>query len=133
MIGKEVLFVLSDFSQIIAKKIEEAISNLREWVNGRIAIIVARLYSHKIRGDILPSTLQEQNPDWESKSGLVLEQQIHCQNNSTRTLTQMLPSPTKTRPTPSSENHVHAIINNRQETAYKDPPTHVTGTVRAKK
>ena len=45
---------------------------MRGWVNGQIAITVARLYSHIIRGDFLPSTLKDRDPDWGSGLGLGL-------------------------------------------------------------
>ena len=40
----------------MAEKLEEPISHVHGWVNSRIAIAVARLYSPMIRGDRLPIT-----------------------------------------------------------------------------
>ena len=58
----------------MAEKMEEPISHMRGWVNGRIAIVVGRYYSHMIRGARLPSTLLERYLDWESGSGIGLAQ-----------------------------------------------------------
>ena len=45
MIGRETLVVLANLSRIMAAKMDEPISNVRGWVNGQIAILIARLYS----------------------------------------------------------------------------------------
>ena len=74
MLGKEALVILSNLSRLMAEKLEEPISHVRGWVNGRIAIAVTRLYSRMIRDDLLPSTLRDQEPDWYSGSGLSLVQ-----------------------------------------------------------
>ena len=42
MFRKEDLVVLTNLSQLIAEKLEEPISHVRDWVNSRIAIMVAR-------------------------------------------------------------------------------------------
>ena len=57
MIGKEALVVLVKLSQLMAAKIEEPILHMRGWINGRIAILVARKYSCMIRGARLTSPL----------------------------------------------------------------------------
>ena len=53
-------------------KMEEPLSQLREWVNGRTEIAVARSYSHMIRGARLPSPLQEQELVWDPELGIRL-------------------------------------------------------------
>ena len=55
-------------------KLKEPISQVRGWVNGRIAIVVACLYSRMISVDCLPSPIQYQDPDWDSGSGIGLAQ-----------------------------------------------------------
>ena len=61
MLGREALVVLSQLRQVMAEK--------RGELNEHIAIAVVRLYSRMIRGDWLPSPLQEQEPDWDPESG----------------------------------------------------------------
>ena len=55
-------------------KLEEIISHVRGWVNGRITIGVARSYSRMICGARLPSPLWDREPDWDLGPGLVLAQ-----------------------------------------------------------
>ena len=74
MLGKEALVILTNLSQLIATKIEEPLSQVRGWVNVRIAITVARLYSHMIRSACLTSTIQYQELEWDPGPGLVLVQ-----------------------------------------------------------
>ena len=57
MIGREVLVVLSQLIQAMADKRKEHPSQVRGWVNGRIAIAVASSYSRMIRGARLPIPL----------------------------------------------------------------------------
>ena len=64
MLGKEDLVVLTDLIQIMAEKMEEPISHMHGWINGRIEIVVVRLYSLMIQGSCLPSTLWDRDPDW---------------------------------------------------------------------
>ena len=68
-------------------------SFLRGWVNVRIAILDARLYSRMIRGACLPSTLQDQEPDWDLGSGLGLAQYILIQNSFLHTPAQIFLQP----------------------------------------
>ena len=58
MLGKEALVVLTNLSRLMVEKLEEPISHVRGWVNGRIAVAVARSYSRMIHGDRLPSPLR---------------------------------------------------------------------------
>ena len=74
MLGKEALIVLTNLIRLMAKKLEEPLSHVCGWVNGRIIIAVARSYSRMIRGDRLPSPLWDQEPDWDPGSGLGLAQ-----------------------------------------------------------
>ena len=45
MLGKEAQLVLATLSHLMAKKMEEPISHIKGWFNGRIIIVVARLSS----------------------------------------------------------------------------------------
>ena len=81
-IGKETLFVLANFSRLMAAKWR---NHVWDCTNGRIANTVARSYSHTIFGARLSSTLQDRDPDRESSSGLGLVQQILLQNSFTHT------------------------------------------------
>ena len=58
MIGKDSLVVLANLIPIMAEKMEEPILHVRGWINGRITITVAILYSRMVCGDRLPSPLQ---------------------------------------------------------------------------
>ena len=42
MLGREALVVLANLSELMAAKIDEPIFHMRGWINGRIAITVAR-------------------------------------------------------------------------------------------
>ena len=64
ILRKEALVVLSGFSRLMAEKHEEPMSQVQGWINGRIAIVVTRLYYSMIHGARLPSPLREQEPDW---------------------------------------------------------------------
>ena len=70
MLGRESLVVLSQFSQVMAEKREEPLSQVRGWVNGRIAIVIVRSYSQMIRVSQLPSTLREREPGWYLELGI---------------------------------------------------------------
>ena len=72
MLGMEALFVLYQLSRFMAEKREELLLQVRGWLNGRIAIAVARSYSQIIHGARLPSPLQEREPDWDLYSGIGL-------------------------------------------------------------
>ena len=50
MLGREDLVVLTQPSRIMAAKMDKTISHLQGWINNRIAIAVARLYSRMNRG-----------------------------------------------------------------------------------
>ena len=65
IIGREALVVLSQLIRFMVEKQEEPLSQVRDWVNGRMAIAVARSYSRMIRRAQLPSPLQEEEPDWD--------------------------------------------------------------------
>ena len=72
MLGREALVVLANLSRLMAAKIDEPIFHVQGWINGRIAITVARSYSCIICGDILPSSLWDQEPYWDPEFGLGL-------------------------------------------------------------
>ena len=74
MLGKESLVVLVNLSQLMAAKMKESISHVHDWINDRIAITVAIMYSCMIRGACLHSPLWDRDPVWESDFGLGLEQ-----------------------------------------------------------
>ena len=73
MMGKEAQVVLVTFSQIMAVKMDGPILH-KGWIDGRIAIAIARSYSRVIHQYRLPITLQTQEPDWALGSVLVLAQ-----------------------------------------------------------
>ena len=58
MLGREVLVVQSQLSGVMAEKREEPLLQVRGWLNGRIAISVARSYSQMIYGARLPGPLR---------------------------------------------------------------------------
>ena len=64
--------VLAQLSRIMAAKMDETISHVRGWINGRIRIAVAISYSRMIRGARLHCPLQDWEPDWYPASGLRL-------------------------------------------------------------
>ena len=68
MLGRAALVVLSQLSRFMADKMEETLSQVREWVNGRTAIAVARYYSRMIRGARPLIPLWEREPDWDPES-----------------------------------------------------------------
>ena len=72
MLGKKSLLVLLQLSRFMADKREEAVSQVRGWVNGQIKIAVARSYSQMIRGARPTSPLREQDPDWDPELGIKL-------------------------------------------------------------
>ena len=72
MLGREALVVLANLSRLMAAKIDEPIFHMQGWISGRIAITVARSYSFIICGDILPSSLWDQEPYWDPEFGLGL-------------------------------------------------------------
>ena len=74
MLGKEAQVVLATLSQLMAKKMEEPISHIQGWFNGRIEIVVARLYSQMLCRAQVSSPLRTQEPYWGSGLGLNLAQ-----------------------------------------------------------
>ena len=74
MLGNKALVVLKHLSRIMAAKMEETVSNLHGWINGRILIAVTILYSCMIWGAHLPSPLRDRYLDWGSSLGLGLMQ-----------------------------------------------------------
>ena len=50
ILGREALVLLAQLSQIIAEKRDKPILHVRVWINGQITTVVARSYSHMIRG-----------------------------------------------------------------------------------
>ena len=72
MLGREVMVVLSQLSRVMSARRAKPLSQVRGWVNGRIAIAVVKSYSRMIRGARLPSPLWEREPDWDSESGIGL-------------------------------------------------------------
>ena len=59
ILGREALVILSQLSRFMSDKREEPPLQVWRWVNGRIAIAVARSYSRMICRDRLPSPLRE--------------------------------------------------------------------------
>ena len=59
MIVIEALVVLRNFSQLIATKIEETLSQVHGWVNGNITIAVVRSNYRRICGASIPPPLQD--------------------------------------------------------------------------
>ena len=74
MMGKEALVLLTNLSQIMAAKMDEPISHITGWVNGWIAIVVARSYYRVLRRALSPSPLRTWEPEWASGSGLRFSQ-----------------------------------------------------------
>ena len=70
MMGKEAQVILATLSIIMDDKIDEPISHVKCWFNGRIEIEVANLYSWVLCEYQVPSLLWTQEPDWESGLGL---------------------------------------------------------------
>ena len=65
MLRKEVIFVLANLIRLMADKLEEPLSHIPGWYNGRIKIRIIRLYSGMICGASLHSSLRDQEPDWD--------------------------------------------------------------------
>ena len=59
MLGSEALVVTVSLSELMAAKMDKTIFYVRGYINGCIAIASARSYSRMIRGDRLPSPLQD--------------------------------------------------------------------------
>ena len=76
VLREEYIVILTSFSQLIATKIEEPPSQLFDWSNYWIEILVAKSYSHMVCGARLPSPLQDREPDWDPGLGLNLAQYI---------------------------------------------------------
>ena len=57
MTGKEALVPLSTLSRVMAKKMDEIISHVTGWVNGRIAVAAARSYCRVLHRARSPSPL----------------------------------------------------------------------------
>ena len=55
MIGKEAQVLLNQSSGLMTEKLEEPISHMRGWVNGKIVIAVTRSHSRTLCGSHLPS------------------------------------------------------------------------------
>ena len=72
MVGRKFIVVLFQLRRIMAEKREVPLLQLRGWVNRRIAVAIARLYSRMIRRDGLPSPLRERDPGWDPQSGIGL-------------------------------------------------------------
>ena len=70
MLGREALFLILQFSQVMAEKRAEPLLQVQGWENGLIAIAVARSYSRIICGARVPSLLWEREPDWDPESGI---------------------------------------------------------------
>ena len=62
--------VLSQLSRVMAEKRKGTLLQVRGLVNGIITIAVASSYSRMIRGDWLPSPLQEPEPKWDLGLGI---------------------------------------------------------------
>ena len=61
MLGKEAQVVLDTFSQLMAMIMEEPILHIEGLFNSQITIVVLRLYSWKLCGEWVPSTLCKQD------------------------------------------------------------------------
>ena len=65
MLGRESLVMIYQLSRVMEEKREESLWQVRGWINGHISIVDAISYSQMIRRARLPSSLQEQEPDWD--------------------------------------------------------------------
>ena len=74
VMGKDTQVVLATLSQIMATKMDETILHVKSWVNGQIAIAVARSYSQVLRGAQFPIPLHTLELEWALGSGLGLVQ-----------------------------------------------------------
>ena len=70
--GKDDLVILATLIRLMAEKLEEPISDIHGWINNWTAIALANLYSLMIHGYRPSSLLRDQDPDWDSVSGLGL-------------------------------------------------------------
>ena len=68
--------VLAQFSLIMAAKLDESIFHIRGWINGKIAIAVARSYSRIIFRARLPNPLRDRELDWDPELGIGLAHYI---------------------------------------------------------
>ena len=93
ILDRKALVVLANLSQLVAAKMDKPISHVQGWMNGWIAIAVARSYFWIIHRDRLPSLLWEQETDWDLASGIGLAHQIAWQNNFVRESTNNYFSP----------------------------------------
>ena len=71
-LGREALVVMSQLNSVMTKKREGPLSQVRGWLNGHIAIDIARSYARMICGARIPSPLREREPDWDPESGIEL-------------------------------------------------------------
>ena len=129
MLGKEALVVLTNLSRLIATNLEEPLSQVRGWVNGRIAIAVVRSHYRMIRGARRPSPLWDQEQDWDLGLGLGLTQLIVRQNNFVHTPANCFAACMIPPPPPSSAHRARAIIGYITKKIYGDLTMYVTGTV----
>ena len=65
ILGRGALVILSQLSQSMAEKREEPLLQVRGWVNGQIAIAVARSYSQMIHEARIPSPLRKWETSWD--------------------------------------------------------------------
>ena len=65
MLGKEAQVVITSLSWLTAPKMDKPILHMRGLINGNIAIIDARSYSHMIRGARMYIPLRDWGPDWD--------------------------------------------------------------------
>ena len=101
MLKRESLVALMNFSRLIAKKnLKETLSQLCGWVNIRITIAVARLYSRMIPVACLTSPLRDQETEWDPGLGLGLVKLITCYNNFARKPVQICSPTARPRPSP---------------------------------
>ena len=66
--------VLATLSRLMVAKTEEPIFHVRGWINSQVVIVAVRSYSWMHCGAWFPSPLRNQDPDWDSGSGLGLAQ-----------------------------------------------------------
>ena len=70
MIGREDLVIVANLSGLMAEKNYQPILHVRGWINGLIAIVVARSYSRMIRVACSPRHLQDRELEWYTGLGL---------------------------------------------------------------
>ena len=56
----------------MAAKRAKPLSQVWGWINGQIAIAVARSYLQRIKGNQIPSPLWERDQDWDQELGIGL-------------------------------------------------------------